>query len=118
MSLADRARADPIWGLLSEQGRPQAELALALQGDRLGVDPADQHHVAVHTLDVDVVEWVLRVINPLAPGVKELDGIRGHLPLLSAWPSTGSPSPASTDSCMPDILVVHPACSRGHPPGG
>ena len=34
-------------GLLAEQRRPQAELALALQGGGLGVDAADDDHVLV-----------------------------------------------------------------------
>jgi hypothetical protein len=66
-------------GLLPERGRPEAKLTLALERDRLVVDAADKHHVAVHALDVNVAEWVLRMINPLALGGKELDGLRGHL---------------------------------------
>ena len=60
-------RAD-LRGLLAEQGGPQAKLALALQRDRLGVDPADEHHVAVHALDVRVAEGVIGMIDPLALG--------------------------------------------------
>jgi hypothetical protein len=60
-------RAD-LGGLLAEQGGPQAELALALQRDRLAVDPADKHHVAVHALDVDVAEGVVGMVDSLALG--------------------------------------------------
>ena len=38
--------------LLAQQRDPQGQLALALQGDGLVVDPPDQGHVAVQALDV------------------------------------------------------------------
>jgi hypothetical protein len=60
-------RAD-LGGLLAEQGGPQAELALALQRDRLAVDPADKHHVAVHALDVGVAEGVVGMVDSLTLG--------------------------------------------------
>ena len=83
MSLGDRARPEPICAASwPSSGRPQAELALALQRDRLGVDPPDEHHVAVHALDIRVVERVLGMVDPFAFGGKELDGLGGHVPLL------------------------------------
>src|SRR5580692_2128147 len=89
-----RAAGPDLRGLLAEQGRPQAKLALALERDCLGVDSADKHHVAVHALDVYVAERVLGVIDPLALGGKKLDSLGGHLTLPSVWSAVGSPSPA------------------------
>ena len=83
MSLGDRARAGAdLRGLLAEQRRPQAELALALQGDRLAVDPPHEHHVAVHAPDIGVVDGILGMVDPLAFGGEELDGLGSHVPLL------------------------------------
>ena len=80
MSRGDRARAERPPGadlrrLLAEQGRPDAELTLALQGDRLGVDPADDDEVAVQGLDLvgGQVEGVVGMICPFALGGEELD---------------------------------------------
>ena len=115
------ARAD-LRGLLPEQRGPDAELALALQGDRLGVDPADQDQVPVHGPDVGggQVERIIGMLDALALRGEQLDellgrggfeGIRawvgrirlcgggrtagfdGHVPLLSK-PGLGSPAPA------------------------
>ncbi len=48
MSRGPSARAGTdLGGLLAEQRGPDAQFALALQGDRLGVDPADEDEVAV-----------------------------------------------------------------------
>ena len=68
------ARAD-LRGLLAEQRGPDAELALALQGDRLEVDPADQHQVPVQRLDLlgGDVQRVVGVLDSLALGGEELD---------------------------------------------
>ena len=61
--------------LLTQAGRPDAELALPLQGDGLGVDPAGQHHVGEEALDQLVVagERVLGVLQPLTLGGQQLD---------------------------------------------
>ena len=62
-----------LGGLLAQQRGPQAELALALQGDGLGIDPAHQDHVAVHSRDVrTVIERIRGVLYPLALGGQEL----------------------------------------------
>jgi two-component system response regulator DevR len=44
---AQRAAGADLGGLLPEQAGPQAQLALALQRGGLGVEPPDQHEVAV-----------------------------------------------------------------------
>ena len=59
--------------------RPQTQLALPLQGDRLGVDPAGQHHVAVEAPDLLVVPGrsaYSRVVDPLTLGGQQLDRAR------------------------------------------
>jgi len=76
------ARAD-LRGLLPEQRGPDAELALALQGDRLGVDPADEHQIPVQGPDVGggQLERVVRMLDPLALRGQQLDqpGLADHL---------------------------------------
>jgi hypothetical protein len=69
-------RAD-LGGLLPEQRGPDAELALALQRDRLGVDPADDHQIPVHGPDVGrgKIERVIRMVDPLAFRREQLDEI-------------------------------------------
>jgi len=42
-----RATGTDLRGLLAEQRHPDAELALALQGIALAIEPAHQHHVPV-----------------------------------------------------------------------
>ena len=54
--LVQGAAGADLRGLLAEQGSPQAELPLTLQGGRLGVDPANHDHVPVEALDRLVVE--------------------------------------------------------------
>ena len=46
------------------------ELALPLQGGRLGVDPAGQHHVAIEARDLVVVavEGVVGMLDALSLG--------------------------------------------------
>src|ERR1035437_3852273 len=47
---------------------PDAELTLALQSDRLGVDPADQDQIPVHVPDIGggELDWVVGMLDPLA----------------------------------------------------
>ena len=76
MSSGLSARAGPdLGGFLPEQRGPDAELALALQGDRLGVDPADQHQVPVQVPDVGggQVQRVVGMVDPLTLRGKQLD---------------------------------------------
>jgi hypothetical protein len=76
---SQRPAAADLGGLLAEQLRPDAELAVALERGRLGVDPAGQHHVPVEAPDhrslvgVADVEDVLRVLDPFTLGREELD---------------------------------------------
>ena len=72
---AQRPAGPDLGGFLAEQRGPDAELALALQGDRLGVDPADQHQVAVQILDIGggEVQRVVGVLDPLTLGGEQLD---------------------------------------------
>src|SRR5262249_60096886 len=100
------ARAD-LCSLLAEQGGPDAEFPLPLQGDRLRVDPADDDQVAVEGLDLvgAQVKRVIRMICPFTLWGEELDefcsriglpvqasrsrcgdrtvGVDGHVPLLA-----------------------------------
>ena len=64
-------------GLLAQQLRPDAELAVALERGGLGVDAAGQHHVAVEAAQVLGGEVVveLRVVDALALGGQELDEV-------------------------------------------
>ncbi|MDQ1173673.1 hypothetical protein QE430_001980 [Microbacterium testaceum] len=52
-----------LHGLLAAAGRPQGELALALQGDALGVETTGEHHVAV-----EGAEFVRREVGD--PGIE------------------------------------------------
>ena len=72
---AQRPRGPDLGGLLPEQRGPDAELALALQGDRLGVDPADQHQVPVQVPDVGggEVQRIVGMVDPLTLRGKQLD---------------------------------------------
>ena len=67
-------RAD-LRRLLPDALGPEPELALALQGGGLGVDPADEDQVAVETaqLLVGQVDVVLGMVDPLALRGEELD---------------------------------------------
>src|SRR6478736_2090649 len=74
-----RAAGADLRGLLAEQLRPDAELAVALQRGRLGVDAAGQDHVAVEAADCLVLGHVARVeaevgvLDALALGGEQLD---------------------------------------------
>ncbi len=73
------ARTD-LRGLLAEKGRPQAQLALALQCGRLGVDSADDHHVLVQrekllVADVGHPRVVARIGETGPVGSQELNGV-------------------------------------------
>ena len=84
--VAQRPAGADLGGLLAEQAGPDAQLALALQGGGLGVEPADQHQVAVQPAQLLVgdVDGVRRVLDPLALGGEQLDELglagdrRGH----------------------------------------
>lgn len=74
------ARAD-LGRLLPEGGRPQAELALALQRGRLGVEATPEHHVPQVGGD-DVVAVTERedvVGDPLPVGGQQLDELAATL---------------------------------------
>ena len=75
---SQRAAGADLRGFLAEQAGPQPELALALQGDRLGVDAADQDQVAVERGDLVVgdVERVVGMLDALALGSQQLDHVR------------------------------------------
>jgi hypothetical protein len=71
----ERAPGTDLGGLLAEQGRPDAKFALALQGDRFGIDTPDENEVAVERLHLvgGQVQWVVRVLDPLPLRREELD---------------------------------------------
>ena len=78
---AQRAAGADLRGLLAEQLGPDAELAVPLQGGRLGVDAPGEHHVAVEAADDlgllvgahAVAEGELGVLDALALGGEQLD---------------------------------------------
>ena len=72
---ADGGRRADLGGLLAEHRGPQRQFALALQGRRLGVQPARQHHRAQVRGDGRVVACVgeLRVVDSASLGGQELD---------------------------------------------
>ena len=74
-----RAAGADLGRLLAEQRGPDAQLALALQGGRLDVDPADQDQVAVEAAELlgRDVQRVVGVLDPLALGGEELDELPG-----------------------------------------
>ena len=76
---AERAAGADLGRFLAEQGRPEAELALALQRDRLGVHPAHQDQIAVQTPELGGgdVERVTGMLDPLAFRGEELDQLLG-----------------------------------------
>ena len=77
---AERAARADLRRLLAEQGRPEAQLALALQGDGLGVQPADEHQIAVEALQFAGrdVERVVGVLDPLTLRGQELNQFFGR----------------------------------------
>ena len=72
---AQRAAGADLGGLLAEQLGPDAELAVALEGGGLGVDPPGEHHVAVEAAQLlgGEVEVELRVVDAFALGRQQLD---------------------------------------------
>ena len=60
---------------LTQRRWPQAQLAMALQGESLGVDAPDQHHLAVELRDRACVALVavVRVLAANAFGGEQLD---------------------------------------------
>ena len=81
-----------------EQAGPDAQLALALQGGGLGVEPADQDQVAVEAaqLLVGEVDVVVGVLDPLALRGEQLDGPSqgaGYLCVFPLPPPFLVPSP-------------------------
>ena len=77
----ERATGADLGGLLAEQARPQAELALTLEGIALGVEAADQDEVAVEAPQVvrGQVRDVLVVVgvgHALTLGGQQLDHVR------------------------------------------
>jgi len=121
VSGAERAAGSDLGGLLAKQRGPDAQLALALQGDRLGIDSPDQHQIAVHAADGIRVEvkGVVGMLDPLTLGCEELDQLRwccgstvlidGHVPLLSV-PALGSPHRPDGPR-PPDIAFAEPPWS-------
>ena len=96
---SQRAAGADLGGLLAEQLGPDAELAVSLQGGRLGVDAAGQHHVAVEPaqLVTGEVEVELLVVGALPLGGQQLHqvgaavALRGteHLDEIGPEGSTG-----------------------------
>ena len=80
-----RAAGADLGGLLAEQLGPDAELAVALEGRGLDVDPPGQHHVAVEAAQLLGGEVVVEVgvVDALTLGRQQLDevgatvGLRG-----------------------------------------
>src|SRR5690606_6063033 len=101
----ERAARPDLGGLLAQQGDPDAELALALQGVALPVEPADQHHVPVQAAKRLVAELYVEigVLDPLSFGGEELNEVS------SAF--TGSPQ--SGDHLLP----AGSCCGSGRGPG-
>ena len=89
---AERAARADLGGFLAEQRGPDAQLALALQRDRLEVDPADQDEVAVQRLDLvgGQLQRVVGVLDPLALGGQQLDQFRLMPPARTRSGSGGS----------------------------
>jgi hypothetical protein len=68
--LAQRTTRTYLGRLLPQQAGPDAELALALEGGRLGVELADGDEIAVEAaqLVIGEVNGIARVRHPLAVG--------------------------------------------------
>ena len=111
--------------LLAEQARPDAQLALPLQGRRLGVQLPDQNQVAVEAAvllvgEVDAVLGAVRTghaVDPLTRGGEQLYQFRvaGR-----GLPGTGCGSPAAGAGpgvalCHPSLPVVSASAPGGHP---
>ena len=87
---AQRTRRADLRGLLAEQRRPEAELALALQRGGLGVDAAHDDHVLVQRRELRVIDVgdpgiVEAVLDSFPGGVEELHWIRRRVGVLAGW---------------------------------
>ena len=71
---AQRAGRADLRGLLAEQRRPEAELALALEGHRLGIDAADDRHVAIEVAQLERIDVGDEVPVGAADGALPVDG--------------------------------------------
>ena len=82
----ERAAGADLRGLLAEQRRPDPELALALERDRLEVDPADDDQVPVQGLDLlgGDLQRVVGVLDSLPFGGEELDQLEPSPPVVLA----------------------------------
>jgi hypothetical protein len=82
----ERAAGADLCGLLTEQLRPDAELAVTLQRGGLDVDAAGEHHVAVEALDRLVVEVEAEVgmLDALAFGRQQLHELRATVGVRGA----------------------------------
>ena len=98
---AQRAAGADLGGLLAEQLGPDAELAVALQRGGLGVDAADQDHVAVEAAQLvrGEVPVELGVVDPLALRRQQLDQL-GAAVLLGGAEDLGEIGPESGGSAM------------------
>ena len=110
---AERPPGADLGGLLAEQGGPDAQFALALQRDRLGVDPADQDEVAVQALHLvgGQLQGIVGVFEPLPFGREELDGFhaRPGLPVQAGGSRCGGDRTVSIDGHVP-LLVIGAGC--------
>ena len=72
---AQGAAGTDLGGFLAESRRPQTDLAVALQGEGLGVDATGQDEVAVEAADRRVVAVIveLGVLDALTGGREQLD---------------------------------------------
>ena len=97
--------------LLAQQRGPDAQLALALQGDRLDVDPADQDQVPVQRPELlgRDVERVVGVVGPLALGGEQLDELPGaRLPGQAQRIGPGSGCTIVIDGHAPLLAYLGP----------
>ena len=132
-----RAAGADLRGLLAEQRRPDAQLALPLQRGRLDVDPADQDEVPVEIADLlgRDLERVVGMLHALTLRGEQLDeigpagGIRwggdadvtqGHASLLAQTPrgiaARGGPAPVDGAGVSTSGPPHAGACERTLPP--
>ena len=84
-----------LCGLLARHRRPEAEFALALQRDRLVVEPADDDQVAVEVAesggsDIGDQSAVSGVVDALPVGLDQLDRVgRGCNHRVTSWVLSG-----------------------------
>ena len=83
---AQRAARADLRGLLAQQLRPDAELAVALEGGGLGVDAPGEHHVAVEAAELVAgeVEVELGVVGALPLGGQQLHQVGAAVALRGA----------------------------------